>query len=200
MCQILLVIKLQIVNYKGSATLINWPYVSPMQEIRFEYLIPNGSAMALNQANEVGKEDVAGNINNNANEARNVDTVTSYAEVEKYNRDNPDRTKNKDTVSNQKEQNAIIASTNIAEERQKSLRSKGLLKGNKLNSQTRENADFRANIGIPASLTSWSDTHKQSTTYLVQSIKDTIEGGILITELELTGLFNDDFPQVNASL
>ena len=43
--------KLHIVDYNGTATLINWPYVMPMQQVSFQYMIPSGSKMALNSEN-----------------------------------------------------------------------------------------------------------------------------------------------------
>lgn len=208
--------KLQIVGYQGSAVLLNWPYVMPCQEIRFEYLIPNGSKMALKLSNNVGEDETAGSFDNKPQDAKNINTVYQYDQAAKFNQDNQNKNKNTSAVG-QKEANAIDAKgktgkekdkneepieafTNVQEEIAKSKRSKHALQGNKVNSDLNKDADYRSNIGIPAGLTSWSDTHKQSTTYYVKSIKDTIQGGIMTTELELTGLFADDFPQLNNSL
>ena len=67
-------------------------------------------------------------------------------------------------------------------------------------SKTLVDDHFNSNIGIPATLSSWNDAHKSSVGYYVQSITDTIKGGILTSELELIGWIKYDNPQLEAAL
>ena len=188
--------KLQVVGYKGSAKLLNWPYITPCQTIRFEYLIPNGSAMVLKQTNDVGKDKQAGSFNNNAEAARNTNTVEEFARQADKNKTDPNRADNSNAIKNTEDYTKLLVESKDREDKVKSLRAKGL-KGNKANSDIAKDADFRSNVGIPTGLTSWSDTHKQSTLYYISSITDTIEGWLMTTEVQLTGLFSEDFPQLN---
>lgn len=185
--------KLHIVDYNGSATLINWPYIMPMQQVSFQYMIPSGSKMALNDEN--------------TNKPVEPSTYEAESISEKANENNP-KSKRSGGEQNNNVSNGNVDSekTNATlkeiydnrEERMKSNRTK--LKNNSQNKQTQGNEQFKQNVGVPTSLGSWSDTHKSSITYLVASIKDTIEGGIMISELELKALFADSFPQLNESM
>ena len=200
--------KLHVVDYQGTATLINWPYIMPMQQVTFQYLIPNGSKDALNAGNtntplEPNNAKIEA-IQEKANQDEKYTQRESTREdILKKQKSKPLGGKSKGNVDNKKDMYSIAARAQEEEERKKALSRRSALKGNSLYSlagSDNANNQFRQNIGIPTSLGSWSDEHKSSVIYLVLSITDTVESGLMSSELELTALLADSFPQINEAL
>lgn len=185
--------KLHIVDYNGTATLINWPYVMPMQQVSFQYMIPSGSKMALNSENTNKPVEPSSVEVQELSEKANFDDPFSIKAGSSH-----DGYVSNGNVDSDKTNVTLEEIYNNREERSKSKRSK--LKSNAQNQATSGNSQFKQNIGVPTSLGSWSDSHKSSITYLVSSIRDTIEGGIITSELELKSLFADSFPQLNDAM
>ena len=185
--------KLHIVDYNGTATLINWPYVMPMQQVSFQYMIPSGSKMALNSENTNRPVEPSSVEVQELSEKANFDDPFSIKSGSSH-----DGYVSNGNVDSDKTNVTLEEIYNNREERSKSKRSK--LKSNAQNQATSGNSQFKQNIGVPTSLGSWSDSHKSSITYLVSSIRDTIEGGIITSELELKALFADSFPQLNDAM
>lgn len=222
----MIVRKLHITNYQGTATLINWPYVGLCQIVKFEYLIPGGSKQSKTETN-INKAETDVYIIDEANpddkskiplqsEAYN-NYVRRYGDTPQSNRagneaKNKDQIRDAANMSEKEKWQAIVASEEYQEELRK-VQAKyaniNQLSGNWENnerayaekrSKTFVDDHFNSNIGIPATLSSWNDAHKSSVGYYVQSITDTIKGGILTSELELIGWIKYDNPQLEAAL
>lgn len=197
--------KLQVLNYKGSATLINFPYLSAMQQIRFEYMIPNGARMAKKLSNNNKPVELESDYGDKTSERylNNVSIDDKMNAIAKNNLLNTRGAKNKTEIapsfSNQKQKNQILDSSANDEKGLKSRRARGL-KPISENEDAIKNGDFNNNVGMPTSLSSWTDTRGGSITYIIESITDTIESGIITTELQLAALFATDFPQTAQSL
>jgi hypothetical protein len=211
--------KLHITNYQGSATLINWPYIGLCQIVKFEYLIPGGAKQSKTESNinksetdlqiwDVNTPNEKVNVNVEAYNAwwnKHGDKSTPNSEraaKAKGTNTNPDQISDISATEKQKWQ-AIVASKEYQDELDRvklKYNSNVSLAGNWENSSTSDGNHFNSNIGVPASLSSWTDSHKSSVGYYVQSITDTIKGGLLTSELELIGWIKYDNPQLEAAL
>lgn len=198
--------KLQILDYKGSATLINWPYLSAMQQIRFEYLIPNGARIAKKVSN-VNHSACLESDDKNKQSIQNVNVSIAdkkFQEATQASQLLMRGANNKNIISDsnifsEKEKNQGLVYASSMETKKKSRRAKGL-KAPEDSHSAIEESQFKTNMNLPTTLGAWTDTRGGSITYLITSITDTIESGILTSELELSALFSNDFPQIKQSL
>lgn len=211
--------KLHITNYQGSATLVNWPYIGVCQIVKFEYLIPGGSKQSKTNPN-INKADANIFITDNKDpNDKSIVVVHSEAYnncIEKYgmgyfskrsarkngSKQNNDQIEPWANMSEKQKWQSIVDSEEYKKELQNiHLKYKSTpIQGNLDNSDVKNDSQFNSNIGIPSTLSSWTDSHKSSVGYYVQSITDTIKGGLLISQLELIGWIKYDYPQLDAAL
>ena len=201
--------KLHVVDYQGTATLINWPYIMPMQQVTFQYLIPNGSKEALNasntnkplEPNDPELEAMQEKANQDESLSQRVPVPDKDSNEKKKTPIQPGFSQG--TIDNKK---VVYQNKDMLEnekKRKQAFSRRTALKGNSLYTLAggdNANNQFKQNIGIPTTLGAWSDEHKSSVIYLVLSITDTVESGLMTSELELTALLADSFPQINEAL
>lgn len=222
--------KLHITNYQGSATLINWPYIGLCQIIKFEHLIPGGSKQSKTESNiNKADADVfitnADNPDDKSPVAVNSEAYNNY--VRRYGSDQSmsmrkanqkGQSNNKDDIipeavnmGEKQKWQAIVESKEYQDELDKvklKYNNTTPLAGNweyagKMKPSKNDNPSsdhFNSNVGVPATLSSWTDSHKSSVGYYVRSITDSIKGGLLTSELELIGWIKWDNPQLDAAL
>jgi hypothetical protein len=222
----MIVRKLHITNYQGSATLINWPYIGLCQIVKFEHLVPGGSKQSKTESNiNKAEADVfitAKDTDDKSPVEINSEAYNNYVRMyggkdspqskrsanEKGTTNNPDAISDSVGMSEKQKWQAVVASKEYQEELAKvklKYNNTVPLAGNwenneRMNPSKSANDHFNSNIGVPATLSSWTDSHKSSVGYYVQSITDTIKGGLLISELELIGWIKYDNPQLEVAL
>ena len=222
----MIVRKLHITNYQGSATLINWPYIGLCQIVKFEHLIPGGSKQSQTESNiNKAEADVfitAKDADDKSPVEINSEAYNNYVRMyggkdstnsnrsanKKGVSNNPDAINDSVGMSEKQKWQALVASKEYQEELAKvklKYNNTVPLAGNwenneRMNPSSNAEDHFNSNIGVPATLSSWTDAHKSSVGYYVQSITDTIKGGLLISELELIGWIKYDNPQLEAAL